>query len=456
MTRIKSLVPALLMSISLQAVATEDLLSIYSKALTEDRILAAARALDDANQQLKNQGIAALLPDVLLQGYTTQNDRRDRINHTSEDYNSHGYTLSLQQPVFNLAAWFGFKQALSITRQSSLALAAEEQSLILRVAQAYFNVLRAEDNLSTALAQERALAKQKEQAQVRFEVGLIARTDALEAEAAYDDATVVRIDSETSLDLAWEELSVITGMPRTDLERLSERFPVTAPTPSNGLAWYNFAMSNNLALAAAKEAVVEAHQNLRVNQSRMAPNVDIVGAFDRSISNRGIERNPGPDQDRQDFRTSSIGLELNMPIFTGGDNLSRARRARSQLMTAEYQRDQTMREVKRDSLSLYRTVDSDISRIRARRQGIQSSRLALEATQAGYEVGTRTIVDVLDSQRQLFAAINDYDNARYDYIINSLSLKQVAGTLSPEDLVALNQWLEASRRSTVESLSSGD
>jgi outer membrane protein len=312
------------------------------------------------------------------------------------------------------------------------------------VVQAYFSVLRAQDNLRASQAQERAFERQLEQTRQRFEVGLIAITDVYEAEAARDLAQVTRIVDENNVAVAKENLSVLTGQAPGALYVLGEEFDPRLPEPSDRSEWVDFALSNNSELAAARYAEEAARQNATSSKMEHAPTVTATYRYQDTETTGSIDQNPPslfnlPPNSDQTNETWQVRFD--MPLFSGGAVSANRRRAAEQFNVARESRINLTRNTVTQARSLHMTVVSDVSRVKARQQSIISSQSALDATQAGYEVGTRNIVDVLNAQNKVFAAQRDYANSRYDFIINSLRLKEVAGTLSPEDIARLEGFL---------------
>ena len=408
----------------------------YELALKNDAIIATAKASYNATSQLTSQGRAYLLPQISLgSSYSSTNVKRENTNIGTTDNSGHSWNATLSQPLFNLEAWFGYSQATQLTAQAKALLSLEQQNLILRVATAYFDVLRADDALETAKAQERALKRQLEQTKQRFEVGLTAETDVFEATAVYDDARVLKIDASNQVELALEAMSIIINTNVKALAKLDKQMPVQAPIPSVIEDWVNSAMAQNYSLKAANFTVDAAHNNLKAVRSKYAPTINASASY---VSGEEEAQN---SNNMINTDTTVYSIDLNMPIFTGGLTTAQVKEAAYKLEEAQSTKETTLRTVKANARNLYRTVSTDVDRVAARCRGIISAQSALQATESGYQVGTRNIVDLLDAQNSYYAAQSNYLNARYDYIINTLQLKLEAGTLSPEDLVDLNNWL---------------
>ncbi len=450
---------ALAVSIAAWPAHAESLLDIYELALENDAELKAQEASYLANREARNLGLSGLLPQVGAQ-YSRSGSDLDTDSEnlqlspngvvsvdstTNTDTISKGWQVSLSQPLFDLPAWFGFREGEQLSQQAEATFAGNQQNLIVRVVEAYLAVLRARDNLEASKAQERAFERQLEQTQQRFDVGLIAITDVYEAQAAYDLSQVNRIVDENSVSVALEQLSVLTGQSHSSLMLLSEDFGITPPEPTDRAAWVDFALQNNFSLQAARYAEEAAHQASKASTSEHAPT--IFGSYAYSDNETDGSRSIEP---ATNFLTSPYNategdvweLRIEMPLFAGGGISAQRRRAAQEYIAAQENRINLMRNTVSATRSLHMTVMSDVSRVAARKQSIVSSKSALDATQAGYEVGTRNVVDVLNAQQTLYAAERDYANSRYDYINDLLQLKEQAGLLSPEDVVRLNSFLE--------------
>lgn len=430
--------------------ARSGLLDVYQQAAVNNADLAAARAQYQARREVVPQARAGLLPFLGASAEVTDTRTEFDTDSGSRSLSRSGsaYQASLSQPLFRADRWFQLKAAQAISEQAALQLSIAEQELILRSAQAYFAVLQAQDNLAALKAEEAAFKRQLEQADERFEVGLSDRTDVLEAQAGFDTAQANRSIAQRQVEDAFQALFTLTNREYRALEGIQHSLPVLAPVPNDAGAWVDSATQQNLNLLAVNQAVTAAEQTLRQRRAGHAPTVDAVAAYRRgnndSLGFTNAQSIPGIPLPRYtgDVEQHSIGLQLNIPIYSGGLTSSQGREAYHQLEATEQQRESLRRQVVEAARNLHRAVNTDIDQVQARRQTIVSSQSALEATEIGYQVGTRNIVDVLDTQRRLYAAVRNYNNARYDYILDTLRLKQVAGTLNPDDLAALSQFLK--------------
>ena len=438
-------------------VLSESLLDIYEIALDNDAQLRAETAQYRADLELKTLALAPLLPQVNTGASRSMRDSEStrlsiidfqdgNVVIADQTTGSRTYTtrydISLSQTLFDLSAWFDWKAGSERSKQAEATVAAAQQNLIVRVSEAYFGVLRAQDNLRAAKAQERALARQLEQTRQRFNVGLIAITDVYEAEARHDLAGVTRIVEENNVAVALERLSVLTGQQHGQLQLLSDEFTPELPMPTDRSAWVDFALENNYELAAVRFAEEAARQNAKSRQMGHAPRVSAQVSYSESDTTGTVTPpnafNLPPNSEGED---ESFQIRLDMPLYAGGAISANRRRAAEQFNAARENRINLTRNTITASRSLHMTVTSDVARVKARKQAIKSTQSALDATVAGYEVGTRNIVDVLNAQNAVFAAQRDYANSRYDYVLSSMRLKENAGTLSPEDIAALEAFL---------------
>ncbi|MEE8427088.1 MAG: TolC family outer membrane protein, partial [Woeseiaceae bacterium] len=306
----------------------------------------------------------------------------------------------------------------------------------------YVDVLAAEDRLTSIHANRTAISRQLEQAKQRFEVGLIAITAVQESQAAYDTAVADEIGAKRSLATAREFLREITGQYVQELSAPGEDFPLRNPDPSDEQSWIDLSMSQNLALVASRLDERLARDEISFRRNGHYPTIDLVASSGESDSktDRSVNGSPFFPAD-SDGRRDRIGIEFNVPLFAGGGTSSRVREAVYLHRAAREQLQRVTRETERQARDAYLGVLSEISRVKALEQAVASSTTALEATQAGFDVGTRTIVDVLNSQFTLYQSITNYYQSRYDYIVNALRLRQAAGNLVVQDVEELDRWL---------------
>jgi outer membrane protein len=417
-----------------------DLVETYEKALSYDSGIAGAQASFEAQQAASEISRSTLLPQINAFGDANYTDSDGPNLET--DYTTLAYGVRLSQPLFRADAWYQYDASKFQTESARAQYNLAQQQLILDVATAYFNVLRAADTLTTARATEAAIQRQYEQAQERFDVGLIAITEVYEARASFDDSKSQRIASESDLDIAREQLARLTGEYQEKLNNLRENFPLGRPEPGDPSAWENTALNQNWQIQAALYDLNTSEADLKAAKSGHLPTLDLNASYGKSDID-GLDQ-PTTNQRAGTTTEAVIGVTLNVPLYMGGGTQAGVRQQRSLVNVAEQSLLTVRRDVRVNTRSLFLTVNTNIESASALEQTIVSRRSALDATRAGYEVGTRNIVEVLDAERNYYVALRDFADARYDYVINTLSLKQAAGTLSPRDLIDLNNWLSAS------------
>ncbi len=421
------------------ATQAENLLEIYRSAQESDPQLLAAEAGNQAAQEVRAQSRAALLPQLNLQAGVNQNSIDILESNTStqtgeETYTSNSYTLSLVQSLYHHEYYVQLRQADARIAQANAEYENAKQGLILRAADTYFNLLSAQDSLASAEATKRAFGQQLRQTQQRFDVGLSAITDVYEAQAAYDSAVAAELAAQSQLDTARENLREIIGRDPEALATLKEDMPLSPPAPADIQQWVEKAQQQNLSLLAAEAAARAAEEELNKRRAGHYPTLDLVGSHNYSDT---TDYTYGSEQ-----INNTIGLQLNVPIYSGGLTTAQTREARALYTQAQEAHEQQRRATVRETRSAYLNVTTGISQVLARKQALASAQTALEATQAGFEVGTRTIVDVLDAQRVRDTAQSDYLRARYDYLLTTLQLKQAVGSLNEADITQINEWLE--------------
>lgn len=419
-------------------VNAEDLRQVYQHAEEQDPQYLGAQATYQAVLESRPQARAHyLLPNLSVNSDFSQHQQKIVVNDirlcSDCSFNNRNYTFNLTQPVYHYDLYLQFKQTDDRIRQAQLEVDAARQDLIVRISERYFGVLAALDNLGFAGAQKNALARQLEQTQQRFNVGLIAITDVQEAQAGYDQSVADEIDAQKQLDDARQALREFAGEVGDNVAILGDKLPLISPEPADIEQWTSTALKQNFKLASAQAATRIALQEIEVQQAAHLPTLDIVSSYGTAIQGGRFGDSRITD--------TVIGMQMRLPIYEGGSVQSRTREAEHRHEAALDQEEQQQRSVTRTSRDAYRGVLSGISRIRALQQAVVSQQTALEATQAGFEVGTRTTVDVVAQERRLFGAKRDYAKARYDYILDTLRLKQAAGTLAPADLDTVNQWL---------------
>lgn len=416
-----------------------DLVQIFDQARQADPQFKAAEAARQAAMEAKPQAKSLVLPSVDLSGSYTR-DRSDITKTTigapsTLTFTNKVYSLNLNQVLYNRDYFTQLRQADAQVAQAESQFQSARQDLILRVSQRYFAVLAAQDNLDFAQAEKTAIAQQLNQAQQRFKVGLTAITDVREAQARYDQSVAQEIAAENQLAVSQESLRELTGQAYNSLATLTDRMPLITPQPNSVSDWVHKALSDNFSLISSMRGVDIARDSVERSRSGHYPTLNLVASHSYSDTGGLFSRTSTDD---------SIGVQLNVPIYQGGGISSRVRQATYLYQQAQDEMERTRRATERETRSAFLNVLSGISEVNARQQALKSSETALEATQAGYKVGTRTAVDVLNAQQDLYRARRDYAQARYNYILNTLSLKQAAGSLSEADLRSINSWLKGS------------
>ena len=421
-----------------------NILDVYQDAQNNDPVVGAAEAGYLASKEVVPQARANLLPLVSASASTQKTERRfpgslDPFGNSipTDEFNDHGWNASLRQPVVNVSSWFSLGSAKRQVAAAEFDLAATKQELIVRVVQAYLNVLRAQDFVETTDAEVTAVKRQLEQVQQRFEVGLVAITDVLESQAAYDSALVRQIQADGDHDIFFETLSTLTGISYDSLDRLSEALPIVDPDPTNEEEWVTTALDQNLGVKAAQENLVSARKNVNARRSDHLPTIDATVQHFTNITG-------GRSFLGSEIEGTVYGLQFNLPLYNGGAVRSRVKQAAAQAEQAQQLLTNEQLTVTRDTRNLYRAVATDVVRVRARLQAITSAQKALESTQTGYEVGTRNIVDVLQAQQRLFASTFDYADSRYNYVLDLMLLKQAAGALGGRGSRRAQHFMDAS------------
>jgi len=414
-------------------VSAANLNEIYQLSLSNDAELAAAKAKREAGQYQTNIARGALLPQVSIGADQISYDIDTELG--DYDYDTFSYNATISQTLFNLNSWYNYKAAAAGGNASDLEYMLSEQQLILRSAEAYFNVLRAKENLETAQAEEKAVKRQLEQTQQRFEVGLIAITEVHEAEASYDLSYANLIGQEAALDISYEALEQITGQRFENIQPLKSNIQFSVPEKSVD-EWVEAGLGKYAGILLAQEGVNAAEYTRKAGWSNYAPQINAQYSY---TDGESFSSTVGSVYDTTN---SVLAFSATIPLFAGGSNYAQAKKAAAESTQASANLDLQQRTVKNNIRSLYRKVQTDVLTVKARKRATISSQSALEATETGYQVGTRNIVEVLNAQRNLFSAQRDYANARYDYIIDLLNLKFFAGSLAESDIQALNAWLK--------------
>ncbi|MGR4067286.1 TolC family outer membrane protein [Billgrantia sp. C5P2] len=438
-----------------------DLWTIAQDALDNDAELSSTRAGFRATEAARDVQRGTLLPQISIGG----NAAHSRVYSSSfegqvgaqvpgqgggdagfgaaqdDTVNSVGLSLDAEQALFDPTRRAQLERAEREIDRDALGVDAAAQQLLFNVANAYFEILRAHDVLSARRAQEAAISRQLEQAQERFEVGLIAITDVHEAQASYDLARAQRLAAEGAMQVSFEALERLTGHRYDSIDALDDEVPIARPVPADREEWVELAMANSPLVLSAEAGIEVARSSVDVARAGQLP---VVSAF----ANYGWSDTDRTGTNHQS--ESQVGLRASLPLYTGGSTQAQIRQSGFLLEASQYDFEAQRRDTIQQVRSLFTRVNNDVETVEARRQAIVSNQSALEATRSGYEVGTRNIVDVLNAEQNLFNAIAEHAEARYDYVLGLLQLQQQAGLLGPDSIQAVNAWLSEEERVLLE------
>jgi outer membrane protein len=454
--------------------SSEDLLTIFDQAVVNDPLVREAEFTRKATREARPQAWSAYLPQIGGRWTKGESERttnsiasflvpsdpsnpaspailQPQADVSSAEPETEFWSLQLTQSIFNWGQLVGLKQAGRVAAQADADYGVAQQDLAVRVSTRYFDVLASQDNVQAQQASLDAISRQLEQAEKRFEVGLIAITDVQEARAARDTAAADLIAAKRQLATAQEFLREITDMQYTVLATPRPGMPLQMPEPADPQKWVEASMEQNLSLTSSRLGADIARDDVRATYGNFMPQVDLIVGKDHSeteflqtfdpVPARGFPGGSAPSLDERET-DKSISLQVTVPLFAGGGNLSRSRQASYRWQAAKQRLERVSRETERTARDAYLGVNSEISRVQALKQALESSQTALRATEAGYDVGTRTAVDVLVARQNLVAAFTAHSRSRYDYMLNVLRLKQAAGILDRKALEDMNTWLE--------------
>ncbi|MEZ8167460.1 outer membrane channel protein TolC [Vibrio tasmaniensis 1F-187] len=422
---------------SLSSSAFADTLAeVYDQAKQNDPQLLRSAAQRDAAFEAVTSNRSDLLPQIDLRAnYDINRGERSDVNN---DSNQWGAGIYFSQELYKRSSWITLDTAEKKARQADSSYAAEQQALILRVATAYFEVLRAQDSLEFVRAEKAAVARQLEQTKQRFEVGLSAITDVHDAQAQYDGVLADEVLAENTLINNYEGLREITGQEHSNLNILdTDRFSASKSSES-AVALVEQAQEKNLKLLASRIDQDIAKDNITLASSGHLPSLTLDGSYSLA------DQSSSPSDYDQD--NLNVGLNLVVPLYTGGSTTSLTKQAEYNYVAASEDLEATYRSVVKDVRAFNNNISASIGALRAYEQSVVSAQSALEATEAGFDVGTRTIVDVLDSTRRLYDANKNLSDARYNYILSVLQLRQAVGTLSEQDIVDVNAGLKVASK----------
>lgn len=436
--RLKATPLALAMALALTATPAFaiDLMQSYTEARKSDPTLAISEAQNSVQKEGVVQARSNLLPQINGQIGRTRTKTENNVSGESTS-TTQASNISLNQGVFDWSDYTRLNASKARAAQSDAELDAANDALITRVSEAYFNVLTAIDALAASRAEERAVKRQLDQAEKRLEVGLAPITDVHEAKARYDSSRANSILAGNALNDAREALAEITGQTSTDMKGLPDSFQPTIGSSRDTEAWVQDALNNNPTVKARELALAAAEDDIASAKAAHLPTLE------GSISYGDNKTISGTAQvfTLPQSNSTSIGLQLRVPIFSGFATQSRVRQAVATRDIAAEQLEQSKRAITRQVRNADRNLVAGLAEVEARRLSVVSAKSALEAGEVGLEVGTRTIVDVLLAQQQLFNATREYSRARHNYLVNTLRLKQAAGALDVADLEAINALL---------------
>ncbi len=426
---------SLAIALALTPVAHADNLSaVFREAQAYDAQYAAARAAYQAGREKAVQGRAGLLPNVNLGGNVRYNDLTSSLPGGDSQYTSNGYSLTAAQPLFRKQNWVQYAQSKEQVRIAGMQLKLAEQDLILRVAQAYFDVLQSQDTIAFINAQKSAITEQLAAAKRNFEVGTATITDTHEAQARYDLAVAQEIAEQNSLAIRLRALEKLIGKPPGALDMFVE--PAQLKVESESIdTWAARAMQGNLQAEIQRIAKTIADQEVERNRAGHYPTLDAVAGYT-------VNNNQSFGNMQIDSRVASVGVELNLPIYQGGLTSSRVREAVANQEKARQDLEAATRDASLQARQAWLNVSSGVARVHALEQALVSTQAQLDSTKLGLEVGVRTSLDVLNAEQQVFSARRDLAGARYAYLLSGLSLKAAVGELSPADLAEIDRYLK--------------
>ncbi len=452
---------ALLFGFAQSGGAQEDLLNVYQRALQNDPLIREAEAIYLATLETRPQARSSLLPQFSFDANSTKSDSEDPnpstnfttgspsllVVSTKTERESTSLSLNVSQTLFDKTQLVALRQSGKQVLRAGADYELAKQDLILRVAESYFEVLASADTLAAETAAREAIGRQLEQANRRFEVGLIAITDVRESQAGYDLSIATEISAQRILATSREFLREIVGEYIEELAGPLDQFPLLSPDPADPDEWVRASRDQNLALMSSRITADIALDEVGIQRGNRLPTLRLTGSYSESesdttrtnlLANGAINVNPSTAQPEG----YNLSLNFTVPLFTGGFNSSRVQQAVYQHRAALQSLERVARQTERQTRDAYLGVIAEVSRVRALDRAVESSETALQATEAGFEVGTRTTVDVLVSQNTLVRSRTNFARSRYDYMLNVLRLQQAAGSLSADSLDVVNGWLE--------------
>lgn len=427
-----------------------DLMDIYQQALDNDPLFKQAYSTYMSSSEAIPQARSALYPQMGIKAQIARNYENVVTADGSlvSTYNSNYWQVNSSQALFNYQAWSQVQQAKASVKAAQATFNDAAQNLILRTASAYFQVLLAKDTLNFAEAKKRANKRQFDQAEQRFKVGLDAITSVYEAKAAYDQSVAQVISSRNNQINQNENLRKLTNHVYEHLSPLRDsRIPLVKPEPDNVTEWVNTGLRQNYKLFSAKYRLLSSRENIKTQSSASWPTIALQGNAIQTHIQSNINSTDSTTSFFVPFKqtTASLAVAMNFPIFQGGLVEAKTRQAQYDFQTSSQQLEQTYRDVEVNSRIAFNTIIDGISKVKADRQTIISQQNSLESTEAQFQVGTRTMVDVVNAQQRLFEAQEQLASDQYNLINAFLNLKYLAGTLNVNDIEEINSWLETTR-----------
>jgi len=413
-----------------------DLVTLYRDALVSDPVYQAARAQYQANREKLPQARSQYLPQIAASASWFRN-QLDREIASDVTYNTTSYSLTLSQPIFRLQNWISISQADKQLVQAEAVLASSVQDLIVRVAQAYFDVLLAQDNVTLSESQKSAISEQLNQAKRNFEVGTATIVDTLEAQARYDQSVAKEIADRNDLEVKRRALAVLLGKLPDGLVPVKEPLTLVPPQPANIEEWVKASSESSLAVLVSRAGLEIAQEEVKRQRAGHLPTLDLSASYGHAYNPLSAT----PSVIGANSNAGAVGLTLAVPIFSGGLTQSRVREALALRDRAEQDLESTTRNVAQAVRANFLNVTSGIAQVRALEQAQVSTQSQLDSTILGRDVGVRTSVDVLNAQQQVTQTRRDLQQARYNYLMNTLRLKQATGALTETDLEQVNRAL---------------
>ncbi len=437
-TRFLFLLATIFSTASAQAI---DLVQVYREALLGDAQYLTARANAEAGREKAPQALSGLLPALNATAHTTWNDNTYSTaslpKNSNQSYNADGYNISLTQPLFRWQNFVQYRQGKLLVVQSEALFAQAAQELILRVAQAYFDVLYAQENLKAVRANQASIAQQLAQAKKNFEVGNATITDSQEAQSRFDLASAQEILAVSELSVKRYALRLIVDKDLGELNPLKANPTINPPQPAQIEPWVAAAEQGSFAVQAQQVAAEVAAQEIERARAGHYPTLDAVANYGKSSN--AFDMFGG---DKLETTARNIGLQLNIPLFQGGYVSSKTREAAANRQAAESALESARRAATLDVQQSFLGVVNGLAQVRALEAALISSTSALESNKLGYEVGVRIAIDVLNADNQLYVTRRDLAKARFDTLLAQLKLKAAVGALSEADLQAINPLFE--------------